>query len=132
MSVLIGVMLAVLAVSVAIYPFLMERFRLPRPPSLGFSTGVGQQGLETILEEIKILKLEYQLGAINDAEYNNRLATYRLQAAAALRNSEQSKESHDLSLEEEIMEARRLLGGLGVVGSTDGSPELDIEEVPKQ
>lgn len=132
MSVLIGVMLAILAVSVAIYPFLMERFRLPRPPSLGFLTGVGQEGLESILEEIKILQLEHQLGAINDAEYNKRLADYRLQAAAALRNSEQSKESRDISLEEEITAARGLLGGLGWVGSADEAPEPDVKEAPMQ
>ena len=110
MAVLIGVLLAVLVVGVVVYPFLRAGLRLPTPPSRGPSADSGRDRPEAILEEIKTLQLEHELGTVNDGEYHERLAVYRLQAAAALRDREQSGEDLDLSVEKEIMEARALLG----------------------
>ncbi len=112
MAVLIGTLLAVLVVAVVVYPFLRAWFRLPTPPSRDPSADPGRDRPEAILEEIKTLQLEHELGTVNDGEYHERLAVYRLQAAAALRNREQSGEDLDRSLEEEIMTARALLGDL--------------------
>ena len=129
MSVLIGALLAVLVVVVVLYPFLRARFRLPTPPSRGSSTGAGMDRSEAVLEEIKTLQLEHELGAIDDGEYRERLTAYRLQVAVALRDRAQSGENLDLSLEEEIMEARAL--GDRKEEAHDG-PHRGAEEGPVQ
>ena len=119
MSVLIGVLLALLAIAVVIYPFVKARFQ-PRSPLTSVPPDrVDPGGRETIYEEIRTLQLEYELGSIDEREYEEQLRAYRLQAASALREQE-----IDLSVEREIMAARGTLrnGGGSQEGEKGDSP----------
>ncbi|MCE2462365.1 MAG: hypothetical protein J4F46_00390 [Dehalococcoidia bacterium] len=106
MSVLIGVLLALLAIAVVIYPFVRARFQ-PRPPMTVVSPDPGR--LDTVYEEIRTLQLEYELGSIDEREYQEQLRDYRLQAAAILHEQGRSRHEIDLLMEEEIMAARGAL-----------------------
>ena len=124
MSVLIGVLLALLAIAVVIYPFVKSRFQ-PRSPLTAVPPDlVDPGGRETIYEEIRILQLEYELGSINEREYQEQLRDYRLQAAAILHEQGRSRQEIDLLMEEEIMAAR------GALRNRDGSLEEKRDDRP--
>ena len=110
MAVLIGALLAILAIGVILYPFLKARSRprtsRPSDPDPG-SVWAGRQG---IYEEIKTLQLEYELGRIEEPEYHQRLRAFRLQAAGTLRDQEHLELEVERSLEEEILASRSLRG----------------------
>ena len=121
MSVLIGVLLALLAIAVVIYPFVKFRFQ-PRPPMAVVSPDPGR--LDTVYEEIRTLQLEYELGSIEEREYQEQLRDYRLQAAAILHEQGRSRQQMDLLMEEEIMAARE------AIGMEHGSPEGNRDDLP--
>ena len=122
MAVLIGALLTILVIAVVVYPFIKARFAgwpspttdSPSRTDRGSSSEPG--GLpepadrEAIYEEIKTLRLEYELGSVEEKEYQERLRAYRLQAAATLRDQEMLEQGLDLSLEDEILAARQLRG----------------------
>lgn len=121
MSVLIGVLLALLVIAVVIYPFVRSRFQ-PRPPMAVVSPDPGR--LDTVYEEIRTLQLEYELGSIDEREYQEQLRDYRLQAAAILHEQGRSRQEMDLLMEEEITVAR------GAIGMERGSPEGTGDDRP--
>ena len=115
MAVLIAALLAILVIAVVLYPFIKGRFRSQTSSSTQDSTAQIRSGSppnpgnrETIYEDIRTLQLEYELGSIEEREYQEGLRAYRLQAAAALRDQEQLEREIDRSLEEEILAARGL------------------------
>ena len=105
MAELVGALLAVLAIGVILYPFWRRRFRQPSPAVRGQAEHPGEAGA-AIYEEIRTLQLEYQLGAIDEADYQARLRSSRLRAAAALRDRDLQEQELDLALEDEIRAAR--------------------------
>ena len=119
MSVLIGVLLALLAIAVVIYPFVKARLQPRSPLAILPPDRVDPEGREAIYEEIRTLQLEYELGSIEEREYQEQLRDYRLQAAAALREQE-----IDLLVEEEITAARK------AIGVERGSPEGNGDDRP--
>ena len=105
MSELVGALLAVLAIGVILYPFWKRRFRQPSPGLRKQTEHLAEDGT-AIYEEIRTLQLEYQLGAIDEVDYQTRLRSSRLRAAAALRDRDLLEQGLDLALEDEIRAAR--------------------------
>ena len=115
MALVIGAVMALLAVMVAAYPFWRRRStgladdgqsedEVERPSQ---EPGSGPEGLDAIYEAIRTLQLERELGNIPEGLYREQLDLYRLQAARLMRAYEMSQ-SGDLewALEEEIKVAR--------------------------
>ena len=93
MSVIIGAILALLAIAVAVFPFVRGRlFSEPASPapedgateSAG-EASVAEDELAAIYQAIATLRLERELGNIPEGLYREQLNGYRLQAAVALR-----------------------------------------------
>ena len=64
-------------------------------------------GVDSILDSINTLDLEYQLGNVADDQYREQMASYRLQVALAVKSElERGDASPELFLEQEILEAR--------------------------
>ncbi|MBI4233794.1 MAG: hypothetical protein HY686_05075 [Chloroflexi bacterium] len=120
---LIGALVILLSVGILLIPFLQRdrrRATLPRDTS--------QEALlrrEAIYQEINTLQLEYELGHINEADFQARLHDYRLQAAAALKEEvEQSEAAQALAaaLEEEVKALRQANPAKDAASSSTGSP----------
>ena len=115
MAILIGALLAILAVAVLLYPFLKVRFRsrASQGDDTSAQAAVGAsaraRARDGIYDEIRALQLDRELGRIDEQEYKERLHDYRLQAAAVLHDEEQLNSV----LEDEIWAARALAGDEG-------------------
>ncbi len=141
MAVVIGAILALLAIAVAVFPFVRGRF-FSEPASPPTEDGAAESAGEASVEEdelaaiyqaIATLRLERELGNIPEGLYREQLNGYRLQAAVALRKREAnlresassgrgpeggtSEAAENWALEEEIKVARSGLYG----GSNDAS-----------
>ena len=81
---LVAAVLVALSVGVVVYPFLARRLSSPPENS---SDGTGQANVEVgdVMDAIRTLQLEYQLGKLPDELYQEQLRAYRLQAASILR-----------------------------------------------
>jgi hypothetical protein len=126
MALVIGGILSLLAIAVAVYPFLRHRFSgdsdAPLPDESGNPTGVdaarAEDELSEIYDAINTLRLERELGNIPDGLYREQLNGYRLRAAQALRNRELNEAGGEgWAIEEEIKVARSGLYGTGLYGS---------------
>ena len=119
MGELVGALLAVLAIGVVLYPFWRRRFRHPSPEVQGPAGHPEGDDRTAIYDEIRTLQLEYQLGAIDEADYKERLQSSRLTAALALRDQDVLNQELDRGLEDEIRAARPAQEG---DGDEDTSP----------
>ena len=132
MAVLIAALLSILAVSVVLYPFVRNRSRF-RSTLATEHLAPGQRSRESVYEEIRTLQLERDLGRVDEAEYQDRLRTLRLQAASTMRDEERHSRALDRALEEEVSRAQSG-GGLVVAGASCGSCgrplESDAEACP--
>ena len=108
MELLIGAVLAVLALAVVAWPFLRRDASAAddAPPDQTQDT---RSEREALYREMAALEMEHEMGQIDSEEYEERLQEHRLQAAALL----QAQEAHeaeaaslDRALEERIREAR--------------------------
>jgi hypothetical protein len=117
MILLLAAALVVLSIGVLLYPFLRDCFQ----PEANES----QQGpvpviddVEDVLDAIRTLQLEFQLGNVPEKQYREELRAYRMQAAAKLRDQMESQtQDANLELEQEVLMAR-----LGVRG--DGADRM--------
>ena len=108
MAVVVGVLLAVVAVGVVLFPFLRGRFQMGSH-SLTDALEKIRTRREAIYSEIASLELEHELGQVEQEEYQYRLDTYRLEAAAALREQEGLEadlQALDDALETEVQRIR--------------------------
>ncbi len=107
MELLIGAVLALLAVAVVARPFLRRTAAVDdAPPD---PTQAIRSWREALYREMAALEMEHEMGQIASEEYEERLQEHRLQAAALL----QAQEAHeaeaaslDRALEEQIRAAR--------------------------
>ena len=107
MELLIGAVLAVLALAVVARPFLRRTTAaVDGAPDPAQDT---RSEREALYREMAALEMEHEMGQIDSEEYEERLQEHRLQAAALL----QAQEAHeaeaaslDRALEERIREAR--------------------------
>jgi hypothetical protein len=106
MAIIIGAVLAILSIAIVVYPFLKSRHgeRVDVIPETSDSEG---PDLEAIYEAIRTLQLDHQLGKVPAGLYQEQLRTYRIQAAAALKQqAETQARDADWTLEQEIQVAR--------------------------
>ena len=90
MVLFVAAVLVVLIVGVVVYPFLARR--PPGPPEdLSDGTGPDTAEVEAVMDAIRTLQLEYQLGKLPDDLYQEQLRAYRLQAASILRRQSEGQ-----------------------------------------
>ena len=107
MAILISVVLIVLSACVLAYPFLRHRNPVAND-GLTQDAGAPDREMESLLEDMRILRLDHQSGNIPDGLYQEQLQAYRLQAASHLRQqTEAQPKGADWELEQEILMARR-------------------------
>ena len=118
MALTIGAILALLAIAVAVFPFVRHRLfgqplaegrSAPDVEDAG-SVEYGPEELEEIYQAISTLQLERELGNIPEGLYREQLNSYRIAAARLLRGLDPAR-GGDWALEEEIRVARSGLGG---------------------
>ncbi len=102
MAILIGLIVAVISLIVVAAPFFRSRYR-GKGLSSQHSPDETMAMRERIYQEIRTLQLDYQLGNMEEADYQSLMRSYRLEAAALIRRQRQG-EQQDLSklLEDEI------------------------------
>ena len=112
-ALLVGAVLAMFSVVVLAYPLMKSRSRGQRdmPETAGEN---GFPELDSIYESIRTLRLEYELGKVEENLYHQQISEYRLLAAALRRRVEQQADGA-LLLEQEVLKARAALV------STDGN-----------
>ena len=119
MGIAIGVLLALLAIVVVIFPFI----RSGRRAGLfqGFSSALDQTE-EASLDEIRTLQLERELGRVDEEEYQARLRDYRVRAALLLRERDMKLQEVDAELEAEILAARSIADDSGRASDESAEP----------
>ncbi len=114
-AVIMGAVLAAFSLVMVGYSFFRrEGSAALSPEATGAAEGEGldafpgaRVGLDSILDSIETLELDYQLGNIPDGQYREQLQAYRLEAAAAIKSQLDSGEaSLELMLELEVIGAR--------------------------
>ena len=106
MAVLISALLAIAVVIVVLYPFIRARLSSNSLTDTEQDVVLPSDKKQTIYEEIETLRLEHELGRVDDGEYKQRLDAYRIRAAQSLRDMEILESDLDQSLEKEIQTAR--------------------------
>jgi len=146
MALTIGVVLSLLGIAVAVYPFVRHRLFTPSSEMAGEATGktatesltTPGDDLDAIYEAIRTLQLERELGSVPEGLFREQLNGYRIEAAMLLRAMEQEQnEGEEWVLEEEIRMARAGLRpssevgaacancGRSVPAEVDACPECD-------
>ena len=106
MAILLSVVLIVLSAGVVVYPFLRHRNPVPND-GLTQDAGTPDREMESLLEDMRILRLDHQSGNIPDGLYQEQLQAYRLQAATHLRRQAQAQQGDaDRELEQEVLMLR--------------------------
>ncbi len=106
MAILLSVVLIVLSACVVVYPFLRHRNPVAND-GLTQDGGAPDREMESLLEDMRILRLDHQSGNIPDGLYQEQLQAYRLQAANHLRRQAQAQPGGaDLELEQEVLMLR--------------------------
>ena len=106
MAYLLGFLLALVSIALLARPFLRQRHPVSIPSSSFDSLKDVQWQQQQVFDEIKTLILDHDLGNIPPEEYDEKLGTYRIQAADLLRQEEQFLQ--DLKYLEEEIEDRVL------------------------
>ncbi len=114
-AVIMGVVLACFSLMMVGYSFFRgEGFAASKGDSPGALPGEGAEavagagvGLDSILDSMETLELEYQLGNMPEEQYREQLQAYRLEAAAAIKAQlESGAASPELMLELDVISAR--------------------------
>ena len=106
MAILLSVVLIVLSACVVVYPFLRHRNPVAND-GLTQDAGTPDREMESLLEDMRILRLDHQSGNIPDGLYQEQLQAYRLQAATHLRRQAQAQSGDaDRELEQEVLMLR--------------------------
>ncbi len=117
MALLVSAALVILSVAIVLYPFMKLRSR-SRAEDREAGGDFSDSDLEPILESIRTLQLEHQLGKFSEDDYQRQLRSYRLGAAGALRRRVDGKAGDpDWLLEQEILVARAAIGAVNGANS---------------
>ena len=124
LSIVFGAILAAFSVTLVGYSFVRRRPEASQPtPSVvgtpsaessevsqGFGDGVLDLELDAIYDSINTLELEFQLGKMPAQQFEEQFQSYRLQAAAALKQQMEAGQRGPLwGLEQEVLMARSAL-----------------------
>ena len=124
---LIGAVLAIFSVAVLAYPLMKSRSRgQPEIPEIGGEVGFPE--LDSIYESIRTLRLEFELGKVEENLYRQQMSEYRLLAAAALRRREERQADAAHLLEQEVLIARATLASGD--GNSDGNSNGSSDRCP--
>ena len=120
--IIMGAVLAMFSVAVLAYPLMKSRSRGQwGMPETKEEDGIPE--LDSIYESIRTLRLEYELGKIEENLYHQQISEYRLLAAAALRRRAQQADGA-LLVEQEVLMARATqvsTDGISADGNSAGS-----------
>jgi len=106
MAILLSVVLIVLSACVLVYPFLRHR-NTATDDGLTQDAGAPDREMGSLLEDMRILRLDHQSGNIPDGLYKEQLQAYRLRAAIHLRRQAQAQPGGaDRELEQEVLMLR--------------------------
>ena len=139
MAILLSVVLIVLSACVVVYPFLRRR-NPAADDGLTHDAGATDREMESLLEDMRILRLDHQSGNIPDGLYEEQLQAYRLQAAIHLRRQAQAQPGGaDRELEQEVLmlrlssQAQDLVESEGPISNSVDSkgPSSDSNEDPE-
>ena len=129
MAILFSVVLIVLCACVVIYPFLRRR-NPADDDGLTQDDGARDREMESLLQDMRILRLDHQSGNIPDGLYQEQLQAYRLQAAIHLRRQAQAQPGGaDRELEQEVLMLRLSSQAQDLVESEE--PISDSDEDPE-
>ena len=129
MAILFSVVLIVLSACVVIYPFLRRR-NPAADDGVTQDAGAPDREMGSLLEDMRILRLDHQSGNIPDGLYQEQLQAYRLQAAIHLRRQAQAQPvGADRELEQEVLmlrlssQAQDLVESEGAISDSNEDPE---------
>ena len=109
MAMFLGGLLGLLCMGVAIYPFVKYKYF----PGLGIKTlenDRASNSFNDVMQNIRALNLDYELGSIPEEAYHSQLDVYRNEAAKIIRNRDVSTGITLTSeIEQEILIARSKL-----------------------
>lgn len=129
MAILFSVVLIVLSACVVIYPFLRRR-NPAADDGVTQDAGAPDREMGSLLEDMRILRLDHQSGNIPDGLYQEQLQAYRLQAAIHLRRQAQAQPGGaDRELEQEVLILRLSSQVQDLVESEE--PISDSDEDPE-
>lgn len=129
MAILFSVVLIVLSACVVIYPFLRRR-NPAADDGVTQDAGAPDREMGSLLEDMRILRLDHQSGNIPDGLYQEQLQAYRLQAAIHLRRQAQAQPGGaDWELEQEVLILRLSSQVQDLVESEE--PISDSDEDPE-
>ena len=129
MAILFSVVLIVLSACVVIYPFLRRR-NPAADDGVTQDAGAPDREMGSLLEDMRILRLDNQSGNIPDGLYQEQLQAYRLQAAIHLRRQAQAQPGGaDRELEQEVLILRLSSQVQDLVESEE--PISDSDEDPE-
>ena len=129
MAILFSVVLIVLSACVVIYPFLRRR-NPAADDGVTQDAGAPDREMGSLLEDMRILRLDYLSGNIPDGLYQEQLQAYRLQAAIHLRRQAQAQPGGaDRELEQEVLILRLSSQVQDLVESEE--PISDSDEDPE-
>ena len=129
MAILFSVVLIVLSACVVIYPFLRRR-NPAADDGVTQDAGAPDREMGSLLEDMRILRLDHLSGNIPDGLYQEQLQAYRLQAAIHLRRQAQAQPGGaDRELEQEVLILRLSSQVQDLVESEE--PISDSDEDPE-
>ena len=122
MAFLLAAVLITLSAGVLVYPFLKRRVSQANDVLQDDIVAVDRE-MESLVEDMRILRLDHQSGNIPDGLYQEQMQAYRLQAASHLRQQTEGQPMDaDRVLEQEILMAR-------LMSQSQDSPE-DAQSAP--
>ena len=122
MAFLLAAVLIALSAGVLVYPFLKLRISQADDVLEDDIVTVDRE-MESLVEDMRILRLDHQSGNIPDGLYHEQLKAYRLQAASHLRRQTEGQPMDaDRDLEQEVLMARLV--------SQSQDPPDDAESAP--
>lgn len=129
MAFLLAAVLIALSAGVLVYPFLKRR-GTETGGVLLVNAGTVDREMESLVEDMRILQLDYQSGNIPDGLYEEQLRAYRLRAASHLRQrAEDQSMDADKDLEQEVLMARLASQTQDLMEATESAP--DSQEAPE-
>ena len=123
MAILFSVVLIVLSACVVIYPFLRHR-KPAANDGLTQDAGAPDREMGSLLEDMRILRLDHQSGNIPDGLYQEQLQAYRVRAATHLQQQAQAQPGGaDQELEQEVLMLRLSSQAQDLVESEESSSD---------
>ena len=123
MPFILGLSFAFLAILALAWPILRRRRSEAAPDAMRDDLQEAVRRRDRVYDDIKTLMLDHELGNVPDKEYAEKLAAFRIDAARAIRDLEQVRQSSlqvGDELEDEVLALRRSWGSVNDSASCEG------------